>query len=71
MNTSPVYRLYGESSAPAEIIRAMALCAYERLPFYYSGRKRIIRVESRNRRKMQELEVEFRGIGLKTNIKHC
>lgn len=66
---NPCYRLYTEPTNDLRaLLAAMDVCVHYRVAFYYSGVRRIIRAESRNRAKLQEIQNEFRERGLRTHI---
>lgn len=46
----------------------MGLCIQEQVPFYYSGRRHVVRAQVRNPRKIRYLGEEFKRLGLKTEI---
>lgn len=65
----PCYRLYTESTTDLRaLLAAMDLCIHYRVAFYYSGMRCLLRAESRNRRKMDTLQREFRERGVKSHI---
>jgi len=66
---NPCYRLYTEPTSDLRaLLAAMDVCIHFRIAFYYSGTRRIVRAESRNLRKLQGIQAEFREHGLRTHI---
>lgn len=67
-----VIRVYTEETQDLDaLMRAIYICVDSRIPFYYSGRKRFIRAQSRNMVKVQRLERQFKQIGLRTYVQYC
>lgn len=60
---SPICRLYTDPIKDSRTIsEVMDACVDLKLPFYYSGRQRVIRAESRSLKRIIKLEFELREL---------
>ena len=63
---TPICRIYTEPITDlGTIADVMEACVALRLPFYYSGRQRVVRAESRTPRRIMNFENELRALRVK------